>query len=948
MRLGIKVITPIFIFLVFISSSWAQNPLKIYCIDVDQASSTLIVSPTNKYILIDASWTDYGYSTVYPFLQNLGITHLDYTIATHYHDDHIGGMDEVIYSLSGGTGHNESILGYCYDRGDSSPPSNAVYNGYVTAIGSKRRIVGLGETLNLGGGAYMFCVARNGIVVNGTGSSTSSGENYRSIGLVLKYGQFKFFIGGDLPGYATTGEPDVETKVAPVVRNIDVLVVNHHGGPNSSHVTFLDSLKPEVAIISQGTVPQNTGHPYQSALDRLAARNAYIYQMNDNPSGGIIPTGHGRVLNTTAVVTVNNCEYIVNGDTYPIQGVRRDGAILNILVPQDTVAEGTNILPSVRVKNYGNITETFPIRFRIDAFYNHAQTISGLAPNDTATVNFPIGWTVVRGNYFVRCSTEVPDDSNHTNDRQTKNLTVAFFDAELKEIVIPTVTDTFFTNESITPKVVIRDNSQFSNPALVKVYCQISSSSFYLDSVQTILNPGATDTIVFAKKSLAGLINSVYRCSTWVKRIYDCDLSNNFKSVNFVINIPSTVTWEPLSPLLYEVKGVKDGGCLVSTENRMYAFKGNNTNEFYSFDPSSNSWQRKCSLPYGTYLNLPLKRKVKKGGALTYGEDSIGNKVIYALKGNNTRQFWQYDINSDNWVQLSDIPGLQIKAGSGIAFVSLSPDSKYVYCLKGSNVNYEFWAYDVIPKQWIPRQQANPGPNLKQFKDGSCIVAVGESIFALKGSAKYNEVHCYNVNMNSWFERESIPQVDPLTGLGKKKRIKAGGSLTYDPTANKIYAFKGGGVQEFWCYGISTRTWSPKDTLPLGVLGKKGSVKAGASLSCFSGEIYALKGNNTREFWRYIPDGNLKISQITNSQSSTCPLTLQRKVKQNYTSNSATLKLYNISGRLIKTHQLKNYTSKALSDFSVGIQPGIYFIQIIPLENPLAQVKITKKLIITH
>ncbi len=315
MRLRIKVI---FLLLIINSSFiWAQAQLKIYCIDVNTGSSALIISPTNKYVLIDAGMTNYGSSTVYPYLHNLGITHLDYTIATHYHEDHIGGMDEVIYALSG-YGRNDSILNYCYDRGDSTPPSNDIYTGYTSAASSKRRVIGLDETLNLGGGAFMFCIARNGHVMNGTGVTPSTGENYRSCAFILVYCNFRFYIGGDLTGNPVSGDPDVETKAAVVTGDVNVYVANHHGGRNSSTTVFLDSLRPEVAIFSQGTIPSNNGHPHQEAIDRLVAHNTYMYQMNDNPTGGVIPTGHGRILNTTAVVMVYDTYYTINGDSYTI------------------------------------------------------------------------------------------------------------------------------------------------------------------------------------------------------------------------------------------------------------------------------------------------------------------------------------------------------------------------------------------------------------------------------------------------------------------------------------------------------------------------------------------------------------------------------------------------------------------------------------------------------
>lgn len=522
--------------------------LKVYCIDVNTGSSTLIVSPTNKYILIDAGMTNYGNHTVYPFLTSLGITHLDHTIATHYHEDHIGGLDEVIYALSG-SGRNDSVLGWCYDRGDSNPPVNTIYTGYAAAAGSKRRVIGLGETLNLGGGAFMFCVVRNGRVMNGTGVTPSSGENHRSIGVILQYGRFRLFIGGDLTGYAVSGDPDVETKVAPVTRDVAVYVVNHHGSRNSSNTVFLDSLRAKAAIISQGTIPSNNGHPHQEALDRLATRNTYIYQMNNNPSGGTIPAGYGRILNTTAVVTINPASFTINGDEYIPSGVIRDATCLEIISPRDTVTETTIITPKALIKNLGNTTESFRIRFRIGDGYNHTKTISNLAPGDTVTVIFDTMWYAMRGNYQTVCSTEVYGDILPTNDKKTASLTVAYYDNQILSILNPASSSVFYYNDTITPKVIIKDNSEYSYPALIKVFSIIKNNSniIYNDSFEYSSFSGSIDTITFTPYQITNADEGVYLCSVWVVRNNDLILSNNYLVTQFNIVNPHGITDENIS-----------------------------------------------------------------------------------------------------------------------------------------------------------------------------------------------------------------------------------------------------------------------------------------------------------------------------------------------------------------------------------------------------------------
>jgi competence protein ComEC len=534
-------------FLSLLSGLIYSQQLKIYQIDVNTGDAALIVSPTNQYILIDAGHIQGNYGdTVLTFIRNLGITHLNHIITSHYHEDHIGGTARVIYGLSGAN-NNDSIIGWCYDRGDTY--TTATFLAYKAAVGLKRKTVTLGETLDLGGGVIMFCVASNGKVMNGDSVNPTSGENYRSLAWVLEYGLFRFFTAGDLIGYNVSGERDVETKVAPVVRKVDVIKVSHHGSRNSSNLTFLDSLRPQAAIISQGTVPNNNNHPHQEALDRIAARNAYIYQMNTNPSGGVIPTGHGRILNTTAVVTVNQASYTINGDEYILTGVQRDASCLEILSPLDTIAEASIITPRARIQNLGNASESFRTRFRIGDGYNRIQTISGLVPGDTITVVFDTMWYAMRGNYQVTCSTEVYGDTCSVNDKQTTQLTVAFYDSEVQNIIEPALNNIFYYHDTITPTVIIKDNSEYSNPTSIKIFSQLRNNSqvIYLDSTQRTSIPGRTDTVIFTPYQISNSGEGTYLCSVWVCRDNDLITNNNYQTAQFTILDPNGIADEEIS-----------------------------------------------------------------------------------------------------------------------------------------------------------------------------------------------------------------------------------------------------------------------------------------------------------------------------------------------------------------------------------------------------------------
>jgi hypothetical protein len=614
--------------------------------------------------------------------------------------------------------------------------------------------------------------------------------------------------------------------------------------------------------------------------------------------------------------------------------------VLEIISPIDTIAEGTIITPQACIKNFGNITESFPVRFRIGSIYNKIKTISNLAPNDTITAVFDSIWTAVRGNYQVKCSTEVPKDLDSTNDRITANLTVAFYDAELKDIIVPAINDTFFTNESISPKVIVKDSSEFSNPTLAKIYCQIKGfSTIYLDSVQRTLIPGNTDTITFTKKSLSTASEGNYTCSTWVVRNMDLVPNNNIKTHQFYIkSFLSNTSWSKLESLP-GIKGVKSGGALVAdTLDKIYAFEGNNTRGFFVYDINDNSWSRLESIPYSS----SSRKRIGKGASLVYNKFSNPD-IIYAIKGNNTLELWEYNVETDTWSYKTTVPiGLankKVKGGAGMAFVKQG-NQTYIYLLKGNNTT-EFYGYHCQADTWMKNlQQALSGPNTKSFKDGSCITTGSDNrLYVLKGGAKYNEFYYYDIVGDTWIELESIPRYNPISK--KKTKVKDGAALCYNDDDNVLYAFKGGNSQDFWMYDIGQNKWFVLDTLPRSTYRKK--IGSGGALTYANNKVYALKGNKTLEFWSYDQLVNFKDIDVNNNLVTTSvPInSFINNIKLNQNIESAIIRIYSISGQLIKTN---NFSSYNINELASGLKPGIYFIQIKP-KSPNIQ-SLTKKVVI--
>ncbi len=96
-----------------------------------------------------------------------------------------------------------------------------------------------------------------------------------------------------------------------------------------------------------------------------------------------------------------------------------------------------------------------------------------------------------------------------------------------------------------------------------------------------------------------------------------------------------------------------------------------------------------------------------------------------------------------------------------------------------------------------------------------------------------------------------MPFFSRLTGAGKRSRAGAAGVFLH----GKLYAFKGGNTQEFWRFDPQTMTWAELETIPrLGAQHKKRKVKGGGDLCTDGRVIYALKGAKTLDCWMYVPE----------------------------------------------------------------------------------------------
>jgi hypothetical protein len=241
---------------------------------------------------------------------------------------------------------------------------------------------------------------------------------------------------------------------------------------------------------------------------------------------------------------------------------------------------------------------------------------------------------------------------------------------------------------------------------------------------------------------------------------------------------------------------------------------------------------------------------------------SDGERYIYVTQGNNTLGFWRYDAQTDSWAILPDVPlGIhrkKVKGGTDMVYVPGRHDSSYVYLLKGYKT--EFYRFRIADSTWEPLDPA-PAVLRNKWDRGSWLAyehrgrGHGERerlIFAHQ--AKYHGFFTFDMDSLDW-STTTLPVMPYIGMMGRRKKSKDGGSADFFD--GRIYALKGGNTQEFWRYDPYDSTgyqWTELETIPAyGSTGRKKRVKYGADLVHWGdGAFFTLKGNKTLEMWRYV------------------------------------------------------------------------------------------------
>lgn len=244
----------------------AESSLRVSFIDVGQGDSEFIELPNGETLLIDAGTNETG-ADVVSYISSLGYTSIDYVVGTHPHEDHIGGLDDVIRTFDIGSVYMPKVTA-----------DTKTFEDVLDAVAEK------GLSINTAK-AGVSIVDGDGLSVKMLAPVLDEYDNTNDYSAVIKvaYGDTSFLFTGDAEEYAEsliTGDVDS-----------DVLKVGHHGSSTSTGEAFLERVSPSYAVISCG-LGNSYGHPHTETIEKLGG----IPVFRTDEMGTIVATSEGSEI----------------------------------------------------------------------------------------------------------------------------------------------------------------------------------------------------------------------------------------------------------------------------------------------------------------------------------------------------------------------------------------------------------------------------------------------------------------------------------------------------------------------------------------------------------------------------------------------------------------------------------------------------------------------------
>jgi len=245
----------------------AARNLEIYSVDVEGGQATLMVAPGGQSMLVDTGWAGFNRrdaERIAAAAKKAGVKKIDYLVITHYHADHVGGVQQLVRNLP--------VVNFVDHGAQTETNKNAevLFNEY-SAFRDKGNHIAVkpGDTIPIKGIDVKVLSANGEVLASplpGAGQpnpacdgyqrpAEDKTENGRSVGILVTFGDFRMLDLGDL-----TKDREYDL-VCPNNRigTVDLFLVSHHGTNPSNSVALVHAIEPHVSLMNNG--PKKGGHP---------------------------------------------------------------------------------------------------------------------------------------------------------------------------------------------------------------------------------------------------------------------------------------------------------------------------------------------------------------------------------------------------------------------------------------------------------------------------------------------------------------------------------------------------------------------------------------------------------------------------------------------------------------------------------------------------------------
>lgn len=245
-----------------------NSSFQVHFIDVGQADAALVICDGDTMLIDGGNVADSD--VIYTYLKKHNITHLNYIVSTHPHEDHVGGLAGAVEYASVGVAYSPVTTF-----------TTSAFNNFKNALyrrGVNLSVPSVGTRFDLGSASCQI------LAIN----TDTKDTNNTSIVLRIVYGETSFLFTGDAEKEVEDAliDSDFELKST-------VLKVGHHGSYSSTSYVFLREVMPEYAVIPVGK-DNDYGHPHDIVLSRLRDADVTLYRTDMH--GDVICTSDGKAV----------------------------------------------------------------------------------------------------------------------------------------------------------------------------------------------------------------------------------------------------------------------------------------------------------------------------------------------------------------------------------------------------------------------------------------------------------------------------------------------------------------------------------------------------------------------------------------------------------------------------------------------------------------------------